>query len=186
MSVIHLLTDDIYFRTGFDTLVRTSNINTTHTLSVLDDGFQFLYFIDTTCRSGRIPTADESVDFFLERVRLVVPKNIHPEKLLHAINSYCCGVYRHIHLTAGERRILKEMARGNVSANSRAKIGVSYKAWHNFKASGFRRLGIKNNTTYMRAIHAWNAMGYLSVSKRVIAKNDLNVNGNYPQPLTSH
>lgn len=185
MSAIHLLTDDTYFRVGFETLVRTSDINTTHALSVLDDGVQFLYFIDTTCRSGRIPPSDESVDFFLERVKLVVPKNIHPEKLLQTIKSYCRGVYRHIHLTAGERRILKEMTRGKSSSISRAKMGVNYKTWHNFKASGFRRLGIKNNVTYMRAIHVWKAIGYLSISKRVIAKSNLNVNKKYPQPLTS-
>lgn len=186
MSAIHLLTDDIYFRSGFESLVRTSDINTTHTVSVLDDGVQFLYFIDTTCRSGRIPPAGESVDFFLERVKLVVPKNIHPEKLQQIIKSYCRGVYRHIHLTTGERRILKEMTFGVSSSISRAKMGVNYKTWHNFKASGFRRLGIKNNVTYMRAIHAWKAMGFSSVVKKVTAQNNFAVNKKHPPMLTSY
>ncbi|WP_449544139.1 hypothetical protein [Lelliottia nimipressuralis] len=185
MSEIHLLTDDIYFRIGFERLVRTRDINTIHTLSILDDGVQFLYFIDTTCRSGRIPSPDESVDFFLERVKLVVPKNIHPEKLLQTIKAYCRGVYRHVHLTAGERRVLREMTSGRLSTLSRAKIEVNYKTWHNFKASGFRRLGIKNNITYMRAIHAWNATGYSSVSKRVTAKNKVAINNRYPPLLTT-
>lgn len=170
MRAIHLLTDDIYFRVGFEGLVRARDINIINTLSILDDGNQFLYFIDTTCRSGRVPPPDESVDFFLERVRLVVPKNIHPEKLKQTIKSYCRGVYRHVHLSAGERRVLREIASGRLSTISRAKMGINYKNWHNFKASGFRRIGIKNNITYMRAIHAWNATGYSSVSKRVNAK----------------
>ncbi|MCU6172052.1 hypothetical protein [Enterobacter bugandensis] len=186
MNAIHLLTDDIYFRIGFEKLVKTSDINTTHTLSILDDGVQFLYFIDTTCRSGRIPPSDESVDFFLERVKLVVPKNIHPEKLLQTIKSYCRGVYRSVHLTAGERRILSEMTSGRLSAISRAKIGVNYKAWHNFKASGFRRLGIKNTVTYMRAIHAWNAMGYSSVVTRVTTQNRPTTYKKRPPLLTSY
>lgn len=186
MSAIHLLTDDIYFRIGFENLVLTSDINTTHTLSILDDGVQFLYFIDTTFRSGRTPPPHESVDFFLERVKLVLPKNTHPEKLLQTIKSYCRGVYRHVHLTAGERRILSEMTSGSLSTISRAKMGVNYKTWHNFKASGFRRLGIKNTVTYMRAIHAWNAMGYSSVVTRVTTQNRSTIYKKRPPLLTSY
>ncbi|HEY4429417.1 MAG TPA: hypothetical protein VGN87_00120 [Paenibacillus sp.] len=186
MSAIHLLTDDIYFRIGFEKLVITSDINTTHTLSILDDGVQFLYFIDTTCRSGRIPPPYESVDFFLERVKLAVPKNTHPEKLLLTIKSYCRGAYRHVHLTAGERRILSEVPSGTSSTISRAKMGVNYKTWHNFKASGFRRLGIKNTVTYMRAIHAWNAIGYSSVATRVTTQNRTTIYKKRPPLLTSH
>lgn len=186
MSAIHLLTDDIYFRIGFEKHVITSDINTTHNLSILDDGVQFLYFIDTTCRSGRIPPPDESVDFFLERVKLAIPKNSHPEKLLQTIKSYCRGAYRHVHLTAGERRILSEMTSGRLSTISRAKMGVNYKTWHNFKASGFRRLGIKNTVTYMRAIHAWNAMGYSSVATSVTTQNRPTIYKKRPPLLTSY
>lgn len=186
MSAIHLLTDDIYFRIGFERLIRNSDINTSHTLSILDDGVQFLYFIDTAFRSGRTPPPDESVDFFLERVKVVVPKNIRPEKLVLIIKSYCRGVYRHVHLTAGERRILREMTSGTSSALSRAKMGVNYKSWHNFKASGFRRLGIKNTVTYMRAIHAWNAMGYSSVVTRVVTQNRSTIYNKFPPLITSY
>ena len=186
MSEIHLLTDDIYFRTGFETLTGTIDTNPTHSLSILDDGVQFLYFIDTTCRSGRLPPADESVDFFLERVKLVVPKDTHPGKLLQIIKSYCRGVYRHVHLTAGERRVLREMASGSLFTISRARIGVNYKTWHNLKTSGFKRLGIKNKVTYMRAIHAWNAIGYPSVSKRVATPSNFILNKKQPPLSTSY
>lgn len=173
MSAIHLLTDDIYFRRGFECLVKNFDTNIIHNLSILDDGVQFLYFIDTTFSSERIAASNDSVDFFLERVKLVVPKNIYPEKLLQTLKNYCRGVYRHVHLTTGEQRVLSEMTRGSLSTLSRAKMGINYRTWHKFKASGFRRLGIKNNITYMRAIHAWNATGYSSVSKSVTAKNKI-------------
>lgn len=77
MSTIHMLTDDI---------------DITHTQSILGDGVQFLYFINTACCSGRFPPPEESVDYFLERLKLVVHKNTHPENLLQIIKSYCRGV----------------------------------------------------------------------------------------------
>lgn len=166
MSTIHLLTEDVYFRIGFEMLVETNTILATRSLSILDDGVQFLYFIDTTCIYGNTIQNEKSVDYFLQRVKIVVPKNIRPEKLLQTIKSYCFGLYYHVHLTAGERRVLKELTYGRLLALSLAKIEIDYRSWHNFKASGFRRIGIKNEVTYMRAIHAWNTIDYQSLSKK--------------------
>lgn len=165
MSTIHLLTEDIYFRIGFEMLVETNTILATRSLSILDDGVQFLYFIDTTGINGSTPQNEQPVDYFLRRVKLVVPKNIRPRKLLQTIKSYCSGLYFNVHLTAGERRVLRELTYGRLLALSLAKIEIDYRSWHNFKASGFRRIGIKNEVTYMRAIHAWNTLGYQSLSK---------------------
>lgn len=176
MTAIHLLTDDNYFRAGFDMLVKEIDCNDTHSVSIImDDGVQFLYFIDVGFGSGRGCPASESTDFFLERVRLVVPKNTHSEKLSQIIKSYCRGAYRHVVLTPGERRVLLELARGITPNVSRAKLNVNYKTWHNFKTAGFKRIGIKNNVTFMRIINLWHCTGYPSVFKKVIPASDLDI-----------
>ena len=168
MSAINLLTNDSYFRSGFEILVDGISSNITRPVLIMDDGVEFLYFIDADYRGGRIPPMSEFVDFFIERVKLVVPKNTSYEKLLHIIKTYCGGAYLHISLTPRERYVLRKMAHRISSNISPARMGMNYKTWHSFKNSAFRRLGIKNTVTFMRAIHAWRSTGYSSVFKRFI------------------
>ncbi|WP_454878809.1 hypothetical protein [Serratia inhibens] len=155
-----LLTNDTYFRAGFESLISVKPVPYKRIVTILDDGVEFLYFIASHKRGGEKLTEKEAVPFFLQRLALVIPRETKPEKLEEIIQGVKHGTYQNKPLTLGERKVLLDMSRGVSSNVSRTKLGMKYKTWHSFKASGFKRLGIKNDKSLMRVMNVWNTSGH--------------------------
>ncbi|UVZ93282.1 hypothetical protein [Enterobacter hormaechei] len=158
MSVIHILTSDNYFRLGLKYLLGDCKDFQNISFAILDDGVQYLYLIDTTLSSDMNLTFSKSIDYFLENVRLVMPKYVTPRKLNITLKIYVKGELHNSSLTENERIVLKDIACGIPSLISQRKFSMDYRQWHRYKSRAFKRIGISNTVSYMRVIHTWNML----------------------------
>jgi len=152
-----LITDDIFFQWGFEQLYRDNDYLSHFPLLIMDDGISNLYFLDARPNSGGHSLTGDAVALFLDRLKIVVPRNTDIERLRSLLQKFQRGAFWHISVSTGQKRVLLDTGRGMSEEMSRCKMGVDYKTWFNFKNAAFSRLGIKNNATYLKAISVWRA-----------------------------
>lgn len=155
MKAMILLTKDIYLRLGFESITGEVCNTQDPSIAIMDDGVRFLYFLDMSSLRGKFPPAREGTDFFLKRLRLVIPRDMQRDEISNFIHLFQQDKFQINCLSQRERLVLLDMSQGKSPKVLNTNTGMAYKTWHNFKATGFKRLGIKNNITFINAIHSW-------------------------------
>lgn len=158
MYDLTLLTNDSYYRLGFESLFKTKHRQGDENLLIMDDGIQFLYFLSMKeSKTGLTLNVNIPAGEFISRLKLAVPRNTTPGHLRHVIRSFHSGRYQHRRLTPAAYRVLLDIATGVPGNISRAKLQLKHKCWYNLKGNAFVKLGIKNTVVFMRAIHVWHS-----------------------------
>jgi DNA-binding CsgD family transcriptional regulator len=155
MQDIILLTNDNYYRLGFESLIRKIHSSGKTDLVIMDDGVQFLYFLSMKERDKILPVTTVSAEYFITLLKMTIPRNTTPDHLKFVIHAFRSGRYHRRRLTPAAYRVLLDIASGVPCNISRVKLQLKHKPWYNLKGNAFVKLGIKNTVVFMRAIHVW-------------------------------
>ena len=155
-----VLTEDNYFLSGLEPINSNEWVYSIRgKVIILDDGFNFLYFIDATdlfvdCFSYDF--SGEVIPFFLKNVKSSLPRSCSIEKIKSEVDKILTGLYRRSSLTLKEHMVLLSFKNSNYSLERTpwSSVGMNYKAWSSIKSSAYLKLGIKNNAGFIHAIHA--------------------------------
>ncbi|HGA3108490.1 TPA: hypothetical protein ACIR5Y_003980 [Enterobacter hormaechei] len=146
---------DYFYRQGLDSLVKSISLPLHPPLAIMDDGVQYLYFIELSVSPSINEHTKEPISFLLDNLKGVIPKTASFEQIRNEIIRFKNGRYRHVQLTHGQMRVLNQIARGVPPKLAMIKLDLNYKSWHNFKDAAFNRIGIKNTITFIRAVHIY-------------------------------
>ncbi|MCU6172428.1 hypothetical protein [Enterobacter bugandensis] len=158
------ITDDKYFRAGFESLIASRGGLQNASLCLMDDGARYLYFLDAVhgC-SGLYPVMCGPIYYFVNHIRTILPRETSPERLIRIISDIHQGAYPVIRLTPAQMSVIMDVASKVKPGISQARSGMNMKTWNNFKYAGLRRLGIKNTLSLVRAADVWKRRGHKTV-----------------------
>ncbi|UVZ93283.1 hypothetical protein [Enterobacter hormaechei] len=149
---------DLYFRQGLDALVKTLSLPLHPPLAIMDDGVQYIYFIELSVSLSINEKPSESISFLLENLKGVMAKSSPFEHIRNEIVRFKKGRYRHVQFTSGQMRVMNQIARGIPPRIAMAKLDLNYKSWHNFKDAAYNRVGIRNTNSFIRAVNIYNEL----------------------------
>ncbi|HHA1482203.1 TPA: hypothetical protein ACOEEX_004008 [Enterobacter hormaechei subsp. xiangfangensis] len=125
-------------------------------LALIDDGFRFLYVLalEKYHPLDSYPYNDP-VYYFLNHLTQIIPRRSTSKYIQNIWSDIHHGINKKIHLSPAEMAVVMDLARGISPCTSQKRRKLTYKSWYNHKNSGFRRLGIKNTLSLVRAADVW-------------------------------
>jgi DNA-binding CsgD family transcriptional regulator len=133
-------------------------------LALIDDGFRFLYVltIEKSHPEDSYPYNDP-VYYFLNHLTMIIPRRSTSINIRDVWSDTDHGINKKNRLSRAEMAVVMDLARGISPGISQSRRRLTYKAWYNHKNSGFRRLGIKNTLSLVRAADVWKRRGHKTV-----------------------
>lgn len=154
MPVVYI-GQDLLYRYGLEHLVKTLTLPLHPPLAIMDDGVQYLYFIELPVYPLIDARESESISFLLKNLKSVIPKRSPLDQVRKEIIRFKNGRYRHLQFTHGQMRVMNLIARGIPPRIAMLNLNINYKSWHNFKEAAFNRIGIRNTNSFIRAVHVY-------------------------------